>query len=291
MPVLIRQLKSCSHSSTVSRREMRLRTASVTTAACNRGPNALAATSAGSGAVWRLPHAGQATRWRRCSTIRTDITGSSSTWWRAGSPTATRSTSQKTCPQPHADGQCSTTSSTADAGSNGRPLPHARAARPPADPTDPCSATARSADPGSAAATNCATSAWPGAQAARCVPPAWPRARSAHGSAHPSATAPRPQPHGPARRPPPHRPAPHHGIRRQPVMSPHQLNAYGFSYPRATDRSAVGDATATQRETASVDGAIARFTIPSARPKSALRGARSRRASGRHNRPGRPRRR
>lgn len=34
------------------------------------------------------------------------------------------------------------------------PCPHARAARPPADPTDPCSATARSADPGSAAATN-----------------------------------------------------------------------------------------------------------------------------------------
>jgi hypothetical protein len=50
---------SCSHSSTTSRREMRLRTI----AACNRGPNALAAISAGSTAVTVTAQPGQRTRW------------------------------------------------------------------------------------------------------------------------------------------------------------------------------------------------------------------------------------
>jgi hypothetical protein len=40
-----------------------------------------------------------------------------------GSPAATRSAVENTCPQSQPTGQCSTTSSTAHAGSNGRPLP------------------------------------------------------------------------------------------------------------------------------------------------------------------------
>ena len=52
---------SCSQSSTTSRRLMRLRTESVTTAACNRGPNALSATSAGSWPARPAPQPGQRT--------------------------------------------------------------------------------------------------------------------------------------------------------------------------------------------------------------------------------------
>jgi hypothetical protein len=54
-------------SSDMSRREIRLRAVSVTTAACSLGPNAEAATAAGSAAaVFRL-QPGQASLWVRCS--------------------------------------------------------------------------------------------------------------------------------------------------------------------------------------------------------------------------------
>jgi hypothetical protein len=48
VPALILEENGCSQHSTTSRREMRLRTESVTTAACKREPNALAASSLGS---------------------------------------------------------------------------------------------------------------------------------------------------------------------------------------------------------------------------------------------------
>jgi len=64
VPVLILAPNSCSHSSTTSRRETRLRTDSTATAAWKRGPNALAATVAGSDARSRLPQPGQQTRGR-----------------------------------------------------------------------------------------------------------------------------------------------------------------------------------------------------------------------------------
>jgi hypothetical protein len=63
----------------MSRRETRLRAVSVTTAACNIGPNAYAATSAGSfAAVLRLQH-GQRSRCVRCSLTRTLVGGNSAT--------------------------------------------------------------------------------------------------------------------------------------------------------------------------------------------------------------------
>jgi hypothetical protein len=79
VPVQIRELNSCSHSSTTSRRLIRLRTDNVTTAACSLGPNAVAATSAGSRPVRLAPQPRQRTLWHRCSVTRTAITGSSST--------------------------------------------------------------------------------------------------------------------------------------------------------------------------------------------------------------------
>ena len=63
----------------MSRREIRLRAVSVTTAACSLGPNAEAATAAGNpAAVLCLQH-GQRKRWLRCSLTRTVIGGSSAT--------------------------------------------------------------------------------------------------------------------------------------------------------------------------------------------------------------------
>jgi hypothetical protein len=62
LPVEMRAENSCSPHSTTSRRETRLRADSVTIAACNLGPNALAATSAGSTPVSREPQSGQRTR-------------------------------------------------------------------------------------------------------------------------------------------------------------------------------------------------------------------------------------
>ena len=75
-------------SSTVSRRETRLRIASVATAASMRGPKAPAGTSAGSSARIASPQSGQRRRCRRCSVTSTAISGSSVTWRRAGSPAA-----------------------------------------------------------------------------------------------------------------------------------------------------------------------------------------------------------
>jgi hypothetical protein len=63
----------------VSRRETRFLTASVATAACNREPNALVATSAGSSPVRSTPHCGQRARMHRCSITPTASLGSSST--------------------------------------------------------------------------------------------------------------------------------------------------------------------------------------------------------------------
>lgn len=115
--------ESSSHSSTASSRETRLRTDSVATAASRRGPKQLRASSSRSTARLRLPHSGQRTRCARCSVTLTLIGGSSSTWWRAGEPTATRSSVANTWPQRQRSGQCSTTPSTAHAGKSGRPWP------------------------------------------------------------------------------------------------------------------------------------------------------------------------
>jgi hypothetical protein len=65
-------------SSVVSRRETRLRTASVTTAACSRGPNAHR-DAARDSAVVSVAHAGQQTLCSRCSVTLTAIGGSSAT--------------------------------------------------------------------------------------------------------------------------------------------------------------------------------------------------------------------
>ena len=54
----------------MSRRETRLRTASVTTAACSRGPNAARGTPRGSSARVRAAHSGQQTPCSRCSVTR-----------------------------------------------------------------------------------------------------------------------------------------------------------------------------------------------------------------------------
>src|SRR5208282_4321878 len=53
---------------------------SAATAACKRGPNALAARSSGSAARVCLPQPGQHTRSQRCSITTAAMTGSSSTW-------------------------------------------------------------------------------------------------------------------------------------------------------------------------------------------------------------------
>src|SRR5215207_4924791 len=58
----MRAPKSCSQSSTLSRRETRFLSASVATAACRRGPNALWASSAGSSPVRSAPQPGQRAR-------------------------------------------------------------------------------------------------------------------------------------------------------------------------------------------------------------------------------------
>jgi hypothetical protein len=62
LPVAIRAPNSSSQSSTVSRRETRLRIASVAIAACKRGPNAVPVTSSGSAPVRSAPQPGQRAR-------------------------------------------------------------------------------------------------------------------------------------------------------------------------------------------------------------------------------------
>ena len=66
---------SSRRSSVVSRRETRLRTARVATAACRRGPKAPRGTSAGSSARVSAAQAGQRSRCRRCSLTHTAIGG------------------------------------------------------------------------------------------------------------------------------------------------------------------------------------------------------------------------
>ena len=94
-PVASSTPNSSRASSVVSRRETRFRTASVTTAACSRGPNAERGTLAGSSArVW-VAHSGQQTACSRCSLTRTAIGGNSATWCRDGSAASTRSRSSE----------------------------------------------------------------------------------------------------------------------------------------------------------------------------------------------------
>ena len=108
----------------MSRRETRLRTASVTTAACNPGPNADRGSSREGSARVVLAHAGQRTPCSRCSLTLTAIGGNSATWCRHGSAASTSSRSAKMCAQErHRSGQCSTTSSTRSSASSRRCLP------------------------------------------------------------------------------------------------------------------------------------------------------------------------
>jgi hypothetical protein len=111
-------------SSVVSRRETRFLTASVTIAACSRGPNAAPDTPAGSSALVWAAHSGQHTRCSRYSVTLTAIDGSSATWCRAGSDTSMRSRSPNACAHDRQrPGQCSITSSTCSGASNSRCLP------------------------------------------------------------------------------------------------------------------------------------------------------------------------
>ena len=116
--------KSSRTSSEVSRRETRLRTASVATVAWKRGPKAPRGTSEGSSARVSAAQTGQRSRCRRCSLTVTAIGGSSATWWRCTAAASTRSSSPKTCAQARQrSGQCSTTSSTRSSGKSGRLVP------------------------------------------------------------------------------------------------------------------------------------------------------------------------
>ena len=182
-PVASSTPNSSRASSVVSRRETRLRTASVTTAACSRGPNAERGTLAGSSARVAAAHSGQQTRCSRCSLTRTAIGGNSATWCRDGSAASTRSARRTRARR--------TGSAPANARRPRRPAraeaaagacPRARAGRPASDPTaSRPAAAAPTADPATAAATSSANS---GSAAARARPPA-PRA----------ARSPRPAPH------------------------------------------------------------------------------------------------
>ena len=108
----------------MSRRETRFLSASVTTAACNPGPNADLGTSRGSSARVRMAHPGQHTPCSRCSLTLIAICGSSATWCRQGSAPSTSSDSSNTCAHDrHRPGQCSTTPSTRSSGSSRRYLP------------------------------------------------------------------------------------------------------------------------------------------------------------------------
>ena len=78
VPVETSTPNSSRASSVASRRDTRLRTASVTTAAWSRGPNAHRDPGAGAAAV-TAAHAGQQTRCSRCSVTLTAIGGSSAT--------------------------------------------------------------------------------------------------------------------------------------------------------------------------------------------------------------------
>ncbi len=98
-PLESSRANSSSISSTLSRRETRLRTASVATAACKPGPKAERGTPAGSSArVWAA-QAGQRSRCRRCSVTVTAIGGSSQTWRRCTAAASTRSSAEKPCAQ------------------------------------------------------------------------------------------------------------------------------------------------------------------------------------------------
>ena len=123
LPALIRAPNSSSHSSTVSWRETRFLTASVATAACNREPNALVATSAGSSPVRSTPHSRQRARMHWCSITPTASPAAPRPDDGPAHLPRPRSPSANTYPHPHRRGQCSTTSSTTAVASSSRPLP------------------------------------------------------------------------------------------------------------------------------------------------------------------------
>ena len=213
MPAHRRTPKSSSPSSTTSQREIRLRTDSTATAASKRGPNTLFATSAGSA------HADSDARspgQRSPAALRPDDAPAHPR--RAAHPQRrhghTRN-AQANTQSPRPPRRAPT--------APGRD-PRAPAAHPANAPSDPCLAQAAAAcpeDQSSAAARNYANS-WP--TRAPASPPAPPTA----GSGDPSPTTPRLQPHAPRHRSPPPQHAPHPKIQQSTVMTPNQLNAYGF---------------------------------------------------------------
>ncbi len=209
-PVASSTPNSSRASSVVSRRETRLRTVSVTTAACNLGPNADRDTPAGSSARVSAAQPGQRSRCRRCSVTVTAIGGSSATCWHCTAAASARSSSANTCAQAwQRSGQCSTTSSPARAEAGVGVCPGGRAGRPASGP-NPASrrAAAPTADPATAAATSSANS---GSAAAQARPPA-PRAAGSPRPAHPPASATRPPSPGRHPRSPRPRHAPRHPI-------------------------------------------------------------------------------
>ena len=160
MPVLIRARNNCSHSSTTSRRETRLRTDRVTTAAWNRGPNALPATSAGSVARCLAPQSGQrSARALMLDHDRRDLRQLLDLVTEPDHRPRTRSRVAEHMPAPtrrrpvhdhliHSRGRQQLPTMTL----------MTRAARPACDPTGPSAAAAASACPDSAAATSSASS-------------------------------------------------------------------------------------------------------------------------------------
>jgi hypothetical protein len=211
-------------SSVVSRRETRFLTASVTTAACSRGPNADRGTSRGSSARVRVAHAGQQTPCSRCSVTRTAVGGSSATWCRHGSAAATRSSSPNTrAHDRHRSGQRSITSSTGSAGAAADTCPRDQAAHPGPGPTPSRpDAAAPTANPATAAATSSANS---GSAAAQAQPPQ-PQAAGSPRPTPRSATTTPPPSHDHHQRSPRPQPAPHRNIRHHHQGPFKGLNAY-----------------------------------------------------------------
>jgi hypothetical protein len=235
VPVEIRDPNSCSHSSTTSRREIRLRTDSP------RSPRE-------SAARMRCP--------RRRWAARRGRAGRSPGSARAGSDARSRSPGLAATPRPDdapgrhrrparrrrthgrrrtrwASGRRTRPPPTPAAAV--APCPRGPAGRPACAPTGPCRAWAAcSADRRSGAARSCASCDPAAARAVRSARPAARRASLAAGSARPSAAAPRRPRPCPARRSPRPRPAPHTEIRRRPVTvcPPNRLNAYHTPRPR-----------------------------------------------------------
>jgi len=129
------------------RRDRRKRPRRVTASAVRRGPTWCRRTAPGSGArVW-APHAGHARATARCAVTCARTGGSSTTWWRAGVPTAAPAASAGP-PRRHAAGRCSTTASTRVGGRTARWWPRCPGCPPRARPR---AAAARTTPGGSVA--------------------------------------------------------------------------------------------------------------------------------------------